>query len=770
MRPRRQIPQSNRHEEEDAVLLRRSAVPPSQDSTGSLKYWRILWRRKGTIILPAILGGLLALLITVPQNRIYQARSTLEFKNVNAEFMGRGGVSPYGDSSGSSADIRTQIQILESETLVDRVLEKLDWSPPRRQGDTDSSLLARWRRALRIDSGENDRAPRLRALDYAREHIEINAADETRIVEVRVDSPDPVVAAEFVNTLSDEFVTLSLEARWTSAERTAEELVSQLEDTKAQLHRAEHELQESAGRVGLLDTGDQPDVAKEKLAQLLEELSRAEAERIRMQSRFELLAAYPPEILPDVVDDATLRNYQQTLTDLRGQEAELATTYNSAHPELKRVRAQIKAVEDAFTETRDAVLGRIESEYKQAVRSEEVIREQFSRQARLVADQAEKATEYNIHRRDVDLLREHYQAMLDRVRTASVSSALRDSDIRVLDPARIPKGPYKPPIVLSGILGLLSGGFAGIVLVILREREDRFLKAPGDAVLSLSLPELGIVPDARKDRFNAYSLLHWPRKALGAAGEEEAAPEVTGEIRHQNSRLKEPGKAIIKRHEDDMVELVTLKDGASAITQGFHSTLASILLRRKNEQALRIISLTSAQPSEGKTTIASNLAIALAKLGQGVLLIDGDLRKPRLHQVFGVPRKIGLGEYLASDCTAEDVIEDYVHDTVVSGLHVLPAGADSPEFTKLLHSSRMSGLLRQCRKRYDMVIIDTPPERDVPDARIIGRMSDAVILVVRSGHTERETAIATCDRLRRDGCPVLGTILNQWNPKRAGVW
>ena len=304
-----------------------------------------------------------------------------------------------------------------------------------------------------------------------------------------------------------------------------------------------------------------------------------------------------------------------------------------------------------------------------------------------------------------------------------------------------PKKPpeNRPSMVFTKRLGLLSGGFFGIVLIVLRERADRSIQAPGEASLYLDVPELGVIPsaDAARSQSSAYY-----RQARGAET-----------------------KKTEKENRKSPVELVTWKRRPSVLADSFRSTLTSILFSGENGNRPRVIALTSANPQEGKTTVASNLALALAEIGRKVLLIDADLRKPRLHEIFNVSNAWGLSDLLDGTKPPEG-LEAMVAGTVYRDLYVLPAGSAASSISNLLHSPRALDLLQRMRREFDMVIIDTPPMLQMPDARVLGRLADAVILVVRSASTTKETAAAAGQRLAEDGTRLLGTVLNEWDPRK----
>jgi receptor protein-tyrosine kinase len=219
---------------------------------------------------------------------------------------------------------------------------------------------------------------------------------------------------------------------------------------------------------------------------------------------------------------------------------------------------------------------------------------------------------------------------------------------------------------------------------------------------------------------------------------------------------------------DPNVEMISSRDVTSPLAESFRSALASLWFAGQTGKRPRVFVLTSPNAREGKTTLTSNLGIALANTNRRVLLIDGDIRKPRLHSVFNVSNAWGLGNLLEDDCPVEDYnFEDIVSPTAVAGLYVLPAGAGEVNVSSLRYHERLTDLLARFRLEFHAVLLDTPPMLEFSDARVLGRLSDGVIMVVRASETSRDDAAAVYRRFQEDGTPVLGSILNDWNPKKS---
>ncbi len=711
-----------------------------------LEYFDIIRRHQGTLILIAFLGFLASILLTLPQTPIYQARASLEIQSINEDFLNMREMSPTANGGGSyppQYDLQTQAKILQSESVLERVIAKLHLEEKLLQ-EKDRGRLSAWRNALGLPAWKSD-SPREEVLRLVTKNLKVSTEASTRLVEILYDSKDPQLAADFLNALTTEFIQQNIEARWKTTQQTGDWLTHQMEDVRIKLEKSEDQLQSYAHSTGLLFTSEkvgtqliEGNVAEDKLRQLQEELSKAHGERVTKQSVYELVSSAPPESLPEVLDDKTLEDYQVKLTDLRRQLAELSAALTLAHPAVKKVQAQVTSLELALSTERAAVVQRIRNEYQSAYRRENLLTANYSSQARLVSEQAAEVAHYNILKSDVDTNRQLYDSMLHNVQEAGMTSALRASNIRVVDSAVPPTRPYKPRIILNAALGLLAGALFGFVLVVMRERADRSIQAPGEAALSLGVPELGVIPslDAERSRYFAY---------------------------YQKGTGKDTDLKHLDRY--GQIELVTWRRNLSVLADCFRAAATSILYAGENGDRPRVIVLTSANPAEGKTTVASNLALAFAEFGRPVLLIDGDLRKGRLHEVFQVSNAWGFSDLLAGQKPPEGNAQAYF-ETCYERLYLLPAGSTPFSIAGLLHSPQAAEFLHRMREQFHTVIIDTPPMLQMADARILGKVADAVVLVVRSAATTRDQAATAALRLTEDGTRVLGSILNEWDPRK----
>jgi capsular exopolysaccharide synthesis family protein len=720
--------------------------PYEQASGGGLvEYWSLLRRRKGTLLLGICLGGLTGLLVTLPQTPVYQAKGVVEILPMNVSYeMRRSSPIAHSGGVGDLLDIQTQIRVLQSESLIDRVLHKLSISKPD-QVANETSRVSAWRRLLNLPQAENEDSRRS-ALTMAAGNLKVRATPQTRVIEILCDSTDPKLAADFINTLTSEFIDNSLEARWQASQRTEEWLTRQLDEIRIRLEKSEEAMQGYARRAGLVMGANAGNFSEDKLKQVQTQLTQARADRITKQSRYEMAKDAPVESLPDVLNDNSLRDYQTKLTDLRRQQAELATRFEPTYPKIRALEAQINELSGAMLRERKAILNRIDNDYQEALRKESLLSTDYSAQSKQLGQESEKAVQYNILKREVDTYRQIYASMLERVKESGVTAALRATNVRIVDAAKPPRRPSQPQPIRTAAIGLFAGLVMGAGFVVLRERADRTLQDPGDAEFYMGLPELGIIP--RADGGRIWSKLSQSKAAAAAV---TAARETVGALIPSSSL-------------PSCLELMTHQNQRSAVAESFRSVLTSIMFSGVNGKRPRVMVVTSAGPGEGKTTAATNLAAALAEVNQKVLLIDADLRRPRAHSVFQLDNSRGLTTILTANPPIENFGE-FVRQTPVANLSVVTSGPPSSAAANLLYAKALETLIRAASLEYDMILIDTPPMLQIPDARIIGRLADAMILVIRSGKTSRDAGVAIRQRLTDDGTPVLGVIMNDWNPK-----
>jgi len=344
------------------------------------------------------------------------------------------------------------------------------------------------------------------------------------------------------------------------------------------------------------------------------------------------------------------------------------------------------------------------------------------------------ATPDSTLKREVAVNRQFFEAMSRRVDEAGIASAVRQSTVRLVGPAQPAPDPYKPNLALNLAIGTFGGLVLAVGYVMLREQTNSALRSPGEAGAYLMLPELGAIPKMASGNLVALGLLG------GSSGE---LP----------------------------VERASLEQPFSSLSESVRATLVSILSASHNGEHPHTLVISSSRPMEGKTTVVSNLGIALAEIGSKVLLIDGDLRRPRLHKVFDQINTWGLSDMLGEKNAIEELpLEVLVKKTAVPHLWLLPSGTCTDNIFGLLCSGRMARLFPRFRQEFDYVLVDAPPCLEFADARIMARYAEKLLLVVRADYTDRKTAQAAVQRLLLDGIPVMGVIFNCWDPAHSDMY
>lgn len=714
------------------------AEDDAESNSGLIEYWRILRRHKAVILLAAFGGLILGIAAGIPMKPVYRARTSLEVLNLNEDFMNMKESSPVTtvDNTYEISEEQTQAKLLESEALQNRVMIRLD--PDKPAAPSAPRMATSGWRAWLHKAEPPPMTDREKLLEKLALSLKIRPTVRTRVLEVTADSTDPRLAADFLNTLVDEFIQQSVEARLHTTQRTSDWLRREIDDARSKLRQADAALQAYAGESGLIFTDENTNVATEKLQQLQQQLSGATADRIAKESHFELAKNSPPDALGDILSDLGLRDTSVKIADLRRQIASLSEVFNPGYSKLRQAQAELIALESTFERERADILKHIENDFVEASNRERMLAAAYDAQTRDVTGQGEKLIQYNILKREVDSSRQLYDTMLQQTKQASIATAMRASNVRVVDPASLPDIAVFPNFKLNAAFGLFSGLFISIVLVTIRERADRTLQQPGEIKQWTELPELGAIPAASRTR------LSYGRPVAAIADSDRAV--------------------WFGRHANEM-ELMTWNQKGSLVAEAFRCTLTSILFVGENGSRPRVLVFSSANPGEGKTSTVANLALATAEIRRKVLIVDADLRRPRMHNVFDLPNGRGLSDILREEIN-EESLTGLVQQTRVPGLHVLTAGAPTEAAAHLLYSPNFGALLARFRLDYDMILVDVPPMLQMTDARVAGRLADAVVLVSRAGKTTRDALLAARDRFIEDRIRVLGVVLNDWNPKK----
>jgi capsular exopolysaccharide synthesis family protein len=669
------------------------------------------------------------------QKPTYTATSSVEFLGYNDAFMDAQSVDPQSSGDGhtiTSVNLQTQIRLLQSKALIDRARQKMEQQLPQTAANP-GDRLARLRELLRIDQEKGPDRTR-KAIDQALQSLSPEMLPGTRIIDISCESTDPRVASDLVNALADVYVHWSSMSRLKSSQEAGRWLATLLQDARAKLGQAEHDLQERQVRSNI--PGEKTtSLAETKVRQLQIDLSQAQNDLVTRETRYLQSQSMPVEDVPEVRDDPGVRNYVGQIASLTLDLAHLNTTLGPQHFKIKQLNSQIKLMHEALQREQSAVLERIKNDYGAAKRRQQLLSEEYNRQFAAVSDQQRRELSYAMAKREVDTAREEYDTLLQRAQRAQVISAIPVATAQIVDSSTPSERPYKPRSGIFVSMGFAAGTFLGWVLAVLLEQTDPRVRMPKQLPAMLRVRTLGLIPtgvaqDTRKRL--------WSRTVKSSAG-----------------------------NGYEGIEFAAVRDGPSPMAESFRATLASLMIEDDTGYRPRVMLVTSAVPREGKTVICCNLALAMAEAGHKVLLIDADLRSPKLAKIFRCTPQADLASVISRfQIPSQESVDGLTQPTIFPGLKVLPCSPGRAQPASILYSSGLKHLLDRAKEEYQAILIDAPPLNPFSDARIMGRLADGAIIVLRSHYSHREEVQDAMHQLREDGIPILGAILNDCQPER----
>lgn len=687
-----------------------------------------LSRQKWVIATGALFGILAGLAMAKVTPPTYRARTSLQLESFHDNPLVQQTV--YSSSvPGTTVDnyLQNEVKLLESDTLAKRVAEKLGENPsPAGRGRLGRLLEFFGLRERHEDTAEE------RRLNAVKRALSTHTSLQSQVIELNYDAADPDRAAKGANLAANEFIEMNREARDNTILESTEWLNKQAADLRAKLEASNAQMQNFAHRSGLLFAGKDDTLAQSRMRQFEEALVHAEADRAAKQAKYETVTE-SGKLLTDSAIGGSLVPLETSLQAARSELSQLRTIYTANHPKLIAAEAQVADAERALVKATEEVQARVKNEYTAALGLERKLRDSQSREYSASERQMDQQRRYEVMKAEADTNQRLYEQVLEQLKTVGAASSLRSANVRVIDAASPPPAPYRPNAPLNASIGFAIGTLGGIGLALIKAHQYK-VGRPGETVL-FNVPELGAIPSSHH--------------AWTGYGSRRMLPF---------QRRPDPG-------------LVTWTHDSSLISESFRATLNSILFagtagRAHHEPRGRVLTLTSFDPMAGKTTVLSNLAVASAERKLRVLVIDGDLRRPRIHSMFNMANDWGLVNVLEQAQTKDFLetasLEALARPTHVNNVWVLPSGPGNASIPSLLYSSTLRTLLQRFRREFDLIYVDSPPLMLYSDARLLGRLSDGLVMVVRANTRSPEELRTAYARLMADQIPVLGSVLNGW--------
>lgn len=688
-------------------------------------YWRILRKRKWTLIVSLVVVVTAAALISLRMTPIYDATARISISSQAPAVLNFKDNQQFDSNENQEMIIATQVNILQSNTLALQVVRNLELN---KQPDFAGKGRSTTSGVPVSGSSAQTQEREDQLIGALRSHLAIMPIGGTSLIDITYSSPDPRLAAELANAVANTFIEQNIKARFDSTMQAADWLSKQLADLQIKVETSQARLVEYQKEHGIVGIDDKQNLTVEKLNELGKQLSQAEGERIQKESLYQIAKGTNRDALATVLQDPALSALWQQQTQLQTQYAQLRTQFGSEYPKVLEVQNQLNQINKAYQEELQNGVLRVQNEYFTAVKREQMVKAALDGQTVEANLLAENAIEYKMLKQEADSNRQLYDGLLEKLKEAGLAAGLNSSNIRIVDKARIPRFPARPNVPRNMLFAVLLGLVGGVAVAFALEAVDTTVRTPDQAQSLSGLPVMAVIP-FKGDMGGA--------KAQGAG-----------------SRLLLTAKQSSTR----AGALVSYLEPQSEISEAYRTLRTSILLSSAG-QPPQVLVFTSALPQDGKTMTSVNTAFVMAKQGKRVLLVDADLRRPSIHKVFGLRPEVGLSNVLSGGAKWKDAVQP----TMEATLFLLPSGPLPPHPSELLGSGLMQDLIREWRKEYDHILIDSPPVLSVTDAVLLAVQADMVTLVVRSGQTTMGAVRNARDLLLHLKAPLRGIVLNAFD-------
>jgi succinoglycan biosynthesis transport protein ExoP len=661
--------------------------------------WRILNEWRWLILGAVAVGIAGAIIITLLTQPLYRSTAVLEINPPSVQIMDDASEQPT--VSNDYDYLATQYGLLASRSLAQRVAQELNLA-------SNKDFV----------SGNGDHAAQLKtATGRLMGSFTVEPVENSRLIKISYSSPSPSLAARITNSFADNFIDSNLERRYEASSYARDFLQRQIAKVKTELEKSERDLVAYAQQQQIINTGtgipgqnnDASSLPGEELVALNQALATAQTARITAEQRYR--QSRNVGTTAEVNDStATLRNQKASM---EAEYQQKLTSFKPDYPDMVRMRAQIDALDKQIAaEAGQVSTGRSNSmlaDYQASVADERALQARVNQLKGSVLDLRGRTIQYNILQRELDTNRSLYDALLQRYKEIGVAGGIGTNLVSVVDRAQVPGSPYKPNMLFNLLIGFVLGLAGGIAAALALEFINDTIKTPDDVRDKLRLASLGVIPKKR--------------------GQDTLAKE--------------------------------LEDNASPISEAYFSLRTSLQFAT-DTGAPKTLLITSTKAAEGKSSTTLALAQNFARLGNSVLLIDADLRKPAF--VTGSEAKEGLSKLL----TNSEPLEGHILKTHFENLWLVPCGPLPPNPAELLASPRLKALVNEASNHFDLVIVDGPPVLGLADAPLLGAVCRGALLVVESGKTRTKAALEAVNRLNAAGSHIVGAVLTKYSHQNSG--
>lgn len=664
-----------------------------------LEYVDVVARRWKLVLALFVACGTVATVRTLLTRSVYEARVQVLIGGDAPNVLSFQEVAEVGDRRNDY--YQTQFQIMQSRALARRVIQSTnllqdpEFGGPRDESQAEAALSKPEGESVLVEGVIDRFLGKLRIAEVRNSQVAVLAFESFR----------PELAARVANEVAETYIQQSLDFRYQTSSEASVWLDDQIAAQQRRVEALDQELQEIKEREGIVNIEERRLLLDQQLKELGSSLNQLNTRRLEKQALFQQMAQAPrPEELPSVVQSSVVQSLRVEQAELERELAEQRKRYLDQHPEVLRVQARIDEMRRRIDAEMQRIINAAENDYRATLAQEESVRTALEEVKREKLELARHAVEYDAKYLEQQASRDVLDSVVSRAKQTDVARELSASGLRIIDRAVAPRLPARPNRPLEIILGMLLGLSLGVGLAFFLEYLDNTVKTPEDVRKHLKVPLLAVIAES--------------------------------ESRHQGP--------------------VIGPKPVGAFAEGYR-VLRTALEFSWTEKGSRVVVLTSTSPGEGKTLTSINLAFTLASSGASTVLVDADLRKPRVAATLRLSKRPGLTDALVGQHSPLEA----VRNVVGSLLQVLPAGAQVPSPGDLITSPALERLIQVLRGHFQYVIIDSPPVGAVADALILGRHADGIVLVAGAEMVPRGAARHTVERIAVSGARVLGAVLNR---------
>ena len=725
-------------------------VEMSVDAPNLRDYWQVVRKHIWKIIACFFTGILVSVVVIFSMTPIYTASATLLIERKGPQVVDIKQVLSESVESDEHSYYESQYAMLKSRSLAAEVIkdQKLDSNPVFTGQARRTNLIAElW--AMPVAWLNSLLSPAAQVPPHSRDIYGVNSQlinayqgmlnvkplQRSRLVAVAISSPDPILAAKIANAHANAYVQQGFVLRTEANQQARKFLEGKLAELKDRVEKSEDALNKFRRSKGIISLDDKENIIVDRLADLNKRLTEAEADRIGVEAQARLIKSREYDSLPAVIANPLIQSLKSQVVQLETEHAKLAAQFLPGYPRLAQAKAQLDEAKQRLAQQIKNVVDGINSAYSTAAGKEKELRAQMDKQKSDTFALKDAAVQYAILAREANTNKQLHDSVLERFKEISVAGEIPSSNVTILDRAEIPIQPSKPQKQLNLMIGALLGLMGGLGLALLLEHLNDTLRTPDEVEHYLRLPNLAIVPDF-------YSL---PNQRNGWKS-----------LVHYN-RVKFDNKLCLPTKKSSLSDR-----RLSVVSESYRKLRAAILLSRPDTPPKTIL-FTSGTASEGKTITVANTAIMFARLGNRVLLMDADLRRPTCHKALKVQGAPGLVDYLAG----QEKLDKAIKLTGVPNLWILNGGSVPPSPTELIASKKMQDTFALLKESYDFIFIDSPPIMPVSDAVVLSTLTDGMIFVVRGQNTPKHIVKEAISQLGNNRSKILGVVLNRVDVRSA---